>query len=408
MNEFRKALIDVAGDLSESETAVKNALLLKKPRNKKVKIGYYLVPAVIVTLIIFSWQIFIPKMMDFSQAEQPTNEDLFEFITALEEMEYKGGIETSRANAYLQMVEIIGIPKYAKSIGITITDEDRQQAKNSLEQKWRESDLTGVLASASVSNHFPKEKFDENIVPLLIETVAYNKKLEEKMFQDYSKMLPGIANSYGNFMGFSYMETHYKTQLDQFKEQHDIIILSNKSSSNSGTVVAVEDNMFLFVKNMTTNEYNQISPRIFVDRFAAWFINDPKNPVQVGDYVNLKETVISEDRIGNEFAGVGLHYGLEILLPKERADEIKEIELTDQVLEEFNEIYGKAVLINEEAIEITEPPICVIHKKGESYTVWQNEKGLLYILPFGKRELASFTESTSKKMLSLFKQFINE
>src|SRR5690606_13451729 len=236
------------------------------------------------------------------------------------------------ANAYLQMVEIIGIPKYAKSIGITITDEDRQQAKNFLEQKWNESDLTGVLASASVSNHIPKEKFDENIVPLLIETVAYNKKLEEKMFRDYSKMLPGIANSYGNFMGMSYMETHYKSQLDQFKEQHNIIFSSNKSLSNSGAVVAVEDNMFLFVKNMTTNEYNQISPRIFVDKFAAWFINDPKNPVQVGDYVNLKETVISEDRIGTEFAGVGLHYGLEILLPKERADGIKEIELTDQVL----------------------------------------------------------------------------
>ena len=406
MNEFKKALMDVAGNLSESETAVKNAILLKKPRNKKVKIGYYLMPVVIVTLFLFTWQLFIPKMMDISQAEQPTNEDLFKFITSLEEMEYKGSIETSRANAYLKMVEIIGIPKYAKSIGITITDEDRQQAKNSLEQRWRERDLAGVLASAST--HIPNEKFDENIVPLLIEMVAYNEKLEEKMFQDYSKMLPGIANSYGNFMGFSYMEAHYKSQLDQFREQHNIIISSNKSSSTSGAVVAVEDNMFLLVKNMTTNEYNQISPRIFVDKFAAWFINDPQKPVEVGDYINLKETLISQDRIGAEYAGVGLHFGLEILLPKERANEIKEIALTGPVLEEFYENYGEATFINEEAIEISEPPLYIVHIEGKSYTVWQNEKDLLYILPFGKKEMATFTEYTSKKMLTLFQQFVYE
>lgn len=406
MNEFKKALMDVAGDLSESETAVKNALLLKKPRNKRVKISYYLLPVVIVTLFLFTWQLFIPQMMDIKQADQPTNEDLFEFITALEEMDYKGDIETSRANAYLQMVEIIGIPKYAKSTGITISDEDRQQAKNLLEQKWRERDFAGVLASASA--HISKGKFDENIAPLLIERFAYAKKLEERMYQDYAKMLPGIANSYGDFMGSSYMEAHYKSQLDQFKEQHNIIISANKSSSTSGSVVAVEDNMFLFVKNMTTNEYNQMSPRIFVDKFAAWFINDPQKPVQVGDYVNLKETVISEDRIGTEFAGVGLHYGLEILLPKEHAQKIKEISLTEPVLEEFNEIYGKATLINEEAIEILEPPLCIVHIEGKSYTVWQNEKDLLYILQFGKKELATFTESTSKKILTLFQQFIYE
>lgn len=406
MNEFKKALIDVAGDLSKSETAVKNALLLKKPRNKRVKIGYYLLPAVIVTLFLFTWQLFIPKMVDINQADQPTNEILFEFITALEEMDYKGDIETSRANAYLQMVEIIGIPKYAKSTGITISDEDRQQAKNFLEQKWGERDIARVLASASV--HISKETFDENIAPLLIERFAYAKKLEERMYQDYAKMLPGITNSYGDFMGSSYMEAHYKSQLDQFKEQHNIMISANKSSSASGAVVAVEDNMFLFVKNMTTNEYNQISSRIFVDKFAAWFINDPQKPVQAGDYVNLKETVISEDRIGAEFAGVGLHYGLEILLPKERAHEIKEISLTEPVLQEFNEIYEKATLINEEAIEITEPPLCIVHIEGKSYTVWQNEKGLLYILPFGKKELATFTDSTSKKMLTLFQQFVYE
>lgn len=404
MNEFKKALMDVAGDLSESETVVKNAILLKKSRNRKVKIGYYLMPVVIVILFLFTWQLFIPKMMDIRQAEQPTNEDLFEFITALEEIEYKGGIETSRANAYLQMVEIIGIPKYAKSIGITITDGDRQQAKNTLEQGWRERDFAGVLASA----HIPKGKFDENIVPLLIEMVAYNKKLEAKMFKDYSKMLPGIANSYGNFMGLSYMEAHYKSQLDQFKEQHNIIISTNKSPSTSGAIVAVEDNMFLFVKNMTTNEYNKISPRIFVDKFAAWFINDSQKPVQVGDYVILQETVISQDRIGPEFAGVGLHYGLEILLPKERAHEIKEISLTEPVLEEFYENYGKATLINEEAIEISKPPLYIVHIEGDSYTVWQNDKQQLYILPFGKKELAIFTEYTSKKMLTLLQQFVHE
>lgn len=401
MNEFKKALMDVAGDLSESETTVRNAILIKKPRNKKVKIGYFLMPVVIVTLFLFTWQLIITKMMDISQAEQPTNVHLFEFITALEEREYKSGVEISRANAYLQMVEIIGIPKYAKSIGITITDEDRKQAKNSLEQIWRERDFAGALASA----HFTKEKFDENIVPLLIERFAYAKKLEVRMFQDYSKMLPSVATSYSNFMGFSYMEAHYEEQLNQFKEKHNIIISSNKSSSTSGAVVKVEDNMFLLVKNMTTNEYNQVSSRIFVDKFAAWFINDPQNSVKVGDYVNLKETLISEDRIGAEYAGVGLHFGLEILLPKERANEIKEITLTGPVLEEFYENYGEATFINEEAIEISEPPLYIVHTNGKSYTVWQKDKEQLYILPFGKKELATFTEYTSKKLLTLFQQF---
>lgn len=404
MNEFKKALMDVAGDLSESETAVKNAILLKKPRNKKVKIGYYLMPAVIVMLLLFTWQLFIPKMIDISQAEQPTNVHLYDFFNALEEMDNKSDIEVNQANAYVQMVEIIGIPKYAKSIGISITDEERQQAKNSLEQIWRERDFAGVLASA----HITKEKFNENIVPLLIERFAYAKKLEVRMSQDYSKMLPAVATLYSNFMGFSYMEAHYESQLNQFKEQNNIIISSSNSSSTSGAVVEVEDNMFLFVKNMTANEYSQVSPRIFADKFAAWFINDPQKPVQVGDYVNLKETLISQDRIGTEYAGVGLHYGLEILLPKERADEIKEITLTDPVLKEFYENYGKATFIKEEAIELSEPPLYIVHIEGKSYTVWKNEKDLLCILPFGKKELATFTEYTSKKMLTLFQQFVYE
>ncbi len=403
MNEFKKALIDVAGDLSESETAVKNAILLKKPRNKKVKIGYYLMPVVIVMLILFSWQLFIPKMLDISQAKQPTNVHLFEFFTALEERENNAGIETSRANAYIQMVEIIGIPKYAKSIGITITDEDRQQAENILERIWKERDFEEVLFA-----HITKKEVTENIAPLLIERFAYAKKLEDRMSQDYAKMLPEIATSYSNFMGFSYMEAHYEEQLNQFKEQQNIIISSNKSLGTSGTVVEVEDNMFLLIKNMTIDEYNQVSPRIFVDKFAAWFINDPQKPVEVGDYINLKETVISQDRIGAEYAGVGLHYGLEILLPNERANEIKELTLTEQVLEEFYENYGQATLINEEALEISKPPLYIVHIEGESYTVWQNDKQQLYILPFGKKELAIFTEYTSKKILTLFQHFVHE
>ena len=52
MNEFKRALIDVAGDMSDSENAIKNAILHKQPRKKKSYVGYYLMPVVVVTKVL--------------------------------------------------------------------------------------------------------------------------------------------------------------------------------------------------------------------------------------------------------------------------------------------------------------------------------------------------------------------
>ncbi len=401
MNEFKRALIDVAGDMSESEKAVKNSILHKQPRKKKNYIAYYLMPVVVVALLIVAGLQFIPKVMDIRQAAQPTNVLLFEFLTVLDE-QGKRTEEILRASPYYEMIRIIGIPKYAQSIGITITNAEIEKGTKNLEKLWHEIELPKVLAMANIT----QTQFDESIAPLIIEQAVYAGKLQEKWFNDYPKMVVAIAALYTDRKAFSYMDEHYETQLTKFKEQHKIPSYpEGKSLGVSGAVAAVEGNMFLLIENTTVNEYAQLPENYdFEDINAAWFMNDLNQPVKVGDYVDVKEVSTSVERIGTEKVSVGLHAGIELLLPSERAHEIKEIHLSEANLPTFNELFSRADFVHPTMANISRAPLYIVQLENKSYTVWQNKAEQLYMKRFGEVEVAQFTRYTSKKLLALFQQ----
>ena len=163
--------------------------------------------------------------------------------------------------------------------------------------------------------------------------------------------------------------------------------------------------MFLLIQNMTANEYAQLPENYdFEDELAAWFMNDLNQPVKVGDYVNVKEASTSVERIGTEKVSVGLHAGIELLLPSERAYEIKEIHLSEDVLPTFNELFSKADFVHPTMANISRAPLYIVQLEDKSYTVWQNKAEQLYMKRFGEIELAQFTRYTSKKLLALFEQ----
>lgn len=404
MNEFKKALIDVAGDTNSSEQAVKNAILHNKPRRKKIP--FFIVPAFLVAVLLIGFTLWLlPKQADPLQSSRLLdNELLFEFEVAREEVINEGFDygDLNIKNGYANFKQIIGVLEVARLEKITITEEQRAKRKTLTKlMSENEQFLVRVLDKANIS----RQQYEKEILPILTDSSIVREQLNARWHDEkYPHMLNGIDDAYTSKIVADYMDQYYAEELEVFKVKHEIQLSDiSPQVPDSGVVAAIEGDMFYFIQNMTAQELATLSKEEIIQnregKYSTWIVNNEEIPVRVGDYIKVRiGGYTTDDETSTTLA---VHNGFEVILPAEQASEIEELTLSTEQAEEWNSLLGKMEWQIEQTMNNFSKPLYIIHTADATYTVWKTEYKNFLIVPFGEYKISKITQGKTKKMEQL-------
>lgn len=402
MNELKKALHDVAGDMSESERAVKNAVLYNKKRKRKMPL--LIVPTIVIIILtigIAFWA--VPKGFDQLSAQNPINESLYTYYMEFQKLSWNDGTdEQYRYDAYMEMLQTLGIIEYAKSIGLKATDEDYADLKESLQFI---EDSYEVFPFESLA----KKEYKNNVLPILQEKAIYQNLLKNKWYETFPVMTDSIAQFYSNRKAIVYMEEQYEKQLAYFKEQQQIKTLPSSSFTSlpkTGVVAAVNDNVFYFMQNKVAQELDEIPLEQFQTTSStnngslnAWIINDESVSLQVGDYVKLTASGWNTEESNGEIVTLALPDSIEVLQRQSDGNNIEEVTLNIEDSLRLEELLKSAKWEANSLIRIySDLPYYIVHTKITSYKIWKTSQRRFYIMPFGEDNFTQLTQVKTSEL----------
>ncbi|MEG0383818.1 MAG: hypothetical protein RR642_03590 [Solibacillus sp.] len=412
MNDYKRALNEVAGDMKESERRLKNKLLHNKsPKRKK---PFFLIPLGIATLFMMlmaSW--FMTEVsVDTKQASTSIekNELLYKFYVAKDQILWEEN-ESNKRNGFHYYLQALGVFELAKKYELSYSDEEyKEQFEYDSEYPDPEKIGQQILDLANIS----QKQFDEQLFPMLIKLEIYRAKLNDGWFEQFPVMNANIAVHFTNQQATRYMEQHFAKEIEQFQQKHQIEILNDSSQlPTTGVVAAVDGSMFYFIENMTAQELATLSEdQIFnqlEEKPASWILNGEEVPVQVGDYIRLVILGTSVVDELNEHE-ISLTENIEVVLPKERASEISEVTLTDETRQQMEHLLENAAWENSSFIpnKIYDKPIYIVHINDTSYTIWENTREQFIVMPFGQSDVWIMYQKSSKQLKALIEENVTK
>lgn len=412
MNDYKRALNEVTGDMKASEQRLKNKVLHNKsPKRKK---PFYLIPVGITALFMMlmaSW--FMTEIQfNMKQARSSIEENkiLFDFYIAMEQIPF-GDSGNYREDGFSNYLQALGVLELAKKYELSYSDEEYKEQFDQYTQ-YPDPENMGqqLLEIANIS----QLQFDEQLFPMLIELRIYRDKLKAVWFEKFPVMNDLIVEAYTVQQAELYMEQHFAKEIEQFQQEHHIassMIYGNMPIT--GVVAAVKENVFYFIKNMTAQELATLSEeQIFnqpEDKLATWMMNGKEVPVQVGDYIKLKYNGKSAIEYENELA-IAFNEDIEVLLPNERANEIQEVTFAGDTREQMADLLEKAAWEDPDfsVIRIYNKPKYIIHANDTSYTIWENARKQFIIMPFGRPEVWIMYQKSSKQLKALIEENVTK
>ncbi|MEG0470933.1 MAG: hypothetical protein RR588_01230 [Solibacillus sp.] len=416
MNDYKRALHEVAGDMKASEQRLKNKLLHhKSPKRKK---PFFLIPVGIVGLfmmLMVSWFMTEVKV-DTKQASSiiEKNELLYEFYVAREQVLVKDS-DQYKENGFSDYIQALGVLELAKQYELTITKEEYEKQlfdSNGIikPDKLQDMLLRDMLRydSSEINDpekllqqmldmaHISYEEFEQQLMPILVEQQIYRKKLSDLWHEKFPRMNVVIAEFYTAQQVTLHMKKQYGEDIEQFQQKHQIEVMSNSTQMPTvGIVAAVDENMFYFVENMTPQELATLTEeQIFnqpEERQASWILNGEEVPVEVGSIISVEILVtnIVTELIQHE---ISLNGGITTLLTKDRVSEIREVTLNGdgvQLMEQLiEEVDWQAGTVG----QVRDKPLYIVHAKDTSYTIWEDHRKQWLITPFGQYKVATISQ----------------
>ncbi|MEK4426250.1 hypothetical protein [Solibacillus sp. FSL K6-1523] len=405
MNDYKRALNEVAGDMKESEQRLKNKLLHNKsPKRKK---PFYLVPVGITALFMMlmaSW-FMIEVKVDTKQANSSIEENmiLFDFYIAGEQLSF-------RESGFSSYIQALGVFELAKKYKLSYTDEEY---KKQFDQYSQDQDPENIGHQLLEIANISQLQFEERLFPMLIELRIYRDKLKEVWYEKFPVMNDLIVEAYTTQQAELYMEQHFAKEIEQFQQEHQIVSMAYGTMPITGVVAAVNENVFYFIKNMTAQELATLSEeQIFnqpEDKLATWMMNGKEVPVQVGDYIKLKNYGTSAADDENELA-ISVNEDIEVLLPNERASEIQEVTFADDARQQMEDLLENAAWedLNFTPIKIYDKPKYIVHVNDASYTIWENARKQFIVMPFGQPKVWIMYQKSSKQLKALIEENVTK
>ncbi|MGE7021207.1 hypothetical protein [Solibacillus cecembensis] len=410
MNDYKRALNEVAGDMKESERRLKNKLLHNKsPKRKK---PFFLIPVSITALFMMlmaSWFMTEVKV-NTKQASSSIEENgiLFDFYIAKEQLPFgeSGNYKEVGFSNYLQA---LGVLELAKKYELTYNDEEYKEQFDQYSQ-YSDPENMGqqILEKANIS----QKQFDEQLFPMLIEISIYREKLKAVWFEKFPVMNDMSVGAYTVQQAELYMEQHFAREIELFQQKHQIapsVIYGNMPIT--GVVAAVNDNVFYFIENMSAQELATLSEeQIFnqpEDKLASWMMNGKEVPVQVGDYIKLKYygPNILDDK--NEQA-ISINEDIKVLLPNERASEIQEVTFAEDARQQMEDLLQNKAWEDRIFTSIYNKPKYIVHTNDTSYTIWENNRKQFIVMPFGQSNVWVMYHRSSEKLKALIEENVTK
>lgn len=313
MNEIKKSLIEVTGDLSESKQKVRNRLNEQSNQKKDFKKNVIAAISAIAMIgtIFVSTTFLINQQKGTSEIAQPMtgifDDEVFETITNLQKWWNDDGSQAYlKKVAYENYEKKLAIYTYALSLGYEITNdevqENYQQTINHLTQSEEaKQSYTDLLTKSDLT----WEEYEHYILDTAPYEVA-QKKLEEHFIGIYPKIPSIIASSLAEKYAIPYFREQYVNDINAFKTKHTLPLYENNLFTGQiqlGRVVAIEDHMFLVAPRMTIEEIENHSKEELLDKYhngdAIWFPMDDSPNLSIGDLVEThhKYETTSEDNI---------------------------------------------------------------------------------------------------------------
>lgn len=332
MNDVKKELIKIAGDMLPSKERVKQRVLQRHEVQPKKTIRFRVIAA-IVTLCLVG---FVIQLLDsdkkqtaslFNQTQLAYYEDILKIIS------FDPDRESNIEEAYERYEKRVASYYFAESLGIESTKEERE-----LEGKSRYEELQMYQESPEYAKLFEKQGlkgyFTKYIEPMLPMLVA-----EKKLITIYAEKYPTFPNwiveDIATRDALHYFNAHFSEQAKAFQEELGLENYSNirQGTNHIGTVVAVQGNTFLHVEGAVPEDIADLTQEQIIDKYhnATWYPLIGNMALQKGDYVAVQSVgggTVEEDGLVNQY---GLVDEIELLEPTvtkkltpENTDEVKQ------------------------------------------------------------------------------------
>lgn len=394
MNELKRELMKVAGDLSASEVRVKEAVM-RRTQKKKRKF----VPALAVGVMALFMLAFFNPFSPEQTAANLTYEEYAYYLQVEMDMWGDGINEEAKKNAFEKMLVRIGRTEYGKSLGLTVTEADvaewRETNKEMLQSPEYKKMIQKMLNEANISESVYQEKIEPK------QTVAnlMGKQLVQQLQEKYALLNNGIATLMVDEYAMDYMEQHYSEEIQAFRTQYEIKPRHALSTTVMGIVGLVEGNMFYLIQDATFPDVTgmgreEIIATYFKDEKGAWYPNVDNLHVRVGDIVTVQSNTWQSEGTHR----VGMNYGgAEII---QRADEpTAKIQLTGADATQFTEQI-QAFKWENSYVSMGRLPDYIVTVEGVTYSMWIkiNKSGLEIV----RHEPNAYVSLTKSKAAPLF------
>ncbi|MFJ7953882.1 DUF3221 domain-containing protein [Lysinibacillus sp. NPDC096418] len=289
MNDVKKELVKVAGDMTNSKARIKervrhqHAPKLKKPLR-------FMTMSVVVTLCLVSFIVVQLVEKDSKQMAQLFNDTQLTYFKDLERIMYLNE-ELKLENAYARYEQKLASYYYAQFLGFESTVKEIAAEKF---QRYKElQDLPDTPIYAVFKDNGVDKYFATYIEPMLPMFVA-EKKLINLYKERYPTFPQTMVQQIAEQDAIRYFNKHFTEEAQSFQEELGLEHYVNipYSSPFVGTIVEVEDNAFLFVEGAIPEELEQLSVKEIIEKYAnaTWYPVEEGVSVKTGDYVEVSSS----------------------------------------------------------------------------------------------------------------------
>lgn len=409
MNEIKKGLIEVAGDLSESELHVKQAVLARKLPKKRWRPLPFLITAVLfIALATFFVTQFKPEI----QTANVLDDVRYEYDLAVQQQMWDQDLDDNqKRQVYEKYVKRMGVVKLAESKGYSFTDDEYQavleRMRPIMEHVEARKQLLTILDRADVT----EKQYNEIILPKMIAYDISLQKLKEEWFEMFPKMNEPIANEYSLQQGELYINEHFTEQLTAFREKHQISHYENsQGGTKTGVVALLAKNMFYMIENKTSEQIIGMSEQEIYDTFsqeeASWYPNDSEIEIMIGDIVKVRSSLSAVDP-RTHTQTVSLVESLEVI-DRATTSKVIGIRLPKEAYAPLAELFEQVDWQKDVHVSMVNMPKYTVHAGNEAYSIWVNELGgAMQIIPHNEAKYAKLPQSLSKKIAEFLEPYVN-
>lgn len=396
MNEMKRELIKVAGDMSESEARVKAAV--EKCLKKKKRTMRPLVAIVAAATVLF---MFLQFQTNETTATLPPEE--YAYYLHYESTMWDRELEDSdKQRALTRLLERIGRMEYGKSLGLSVSkaeiDARMEQNKYFTEQTEYEAMMEKVLNEANIS----KKTYEEKIESQQIESSLMGDLLVERLQTEYTQMNGVMARHMMNHYAVNYMESHYEEEITAFRTQYQIEQQHHTPTSMMGVIGLVEGNMFYLIQDAIGSDIQGMTREELLKAYgnndkAAWYPNVDKLTVTQGDIVRVWSGVSGTEG-GHR---VGMNYGDAEILQGASSPNLA-IRLTGEQEQQFTAYLATLDLEENIKVSMARLPDYTVTANGVTYSIWEKyNKSGLEIIRHDPNGYVSLTKSQAAPLYEL-------